>query len=90
MSCRPMDAIKKFFHRIKEIIKGQENPDFKLPACSFHFRMFRLPNPAGPENVRLVRKLPVNEIESKQYLTFFFSEFQPMRKWFLNLTLQTK
>ena len=36
---------------------GQENPDFKLPACPFDFRIFRLPYPAGPEFVRLVRKL---------------------------------
>ena len=31
------------------IIKGQENPDFKLPACPFDFRIFRLLCPAGPE-----------------------------------------
>ena len=38
-------------------IKAQENPDFRLPVCPFDFRIFWFPHPAGPEYVRLVRKL---------------------------------
>ena len=54
------------------IPKGQENPDFKLPACPFNFRIFRLLCPAGPEIVWLVRKFEAFEnfrIQGRPYVS---------------------